>query len=71
MATALRLVAAQMMGKAEQWMQALDDIVRRYRTGLVAKTETTLTLDQALELTRALHLSDGEALRYLEPKKRK
>lgn len=54
-------------GHAERWYSALETIIRRYRAGLAAKTETTLTLDQALEATRRLHLTDGEALRYLQP----
>lgn len=56
------------IGKAEQWYAALESIIRRYRAGLVAKTETTLTLDQALAEMHKLHLSDGEALSYLVPK---
>lgn len=54
-------------GKAELWYSALETIIRRYRAGLVSKTDTTLTLDQALEATRPLGLTDGEALRYLQP----
>jgi hypothetical protein len=54
-------------GQAERWYAALETIIRRYRAGLISKTESTLTLEQALEATRPLGLTDGEALRYLQP----
>lgn len=54
-------------GQAERWYAQLETIIRRYRAGLVEATDATLTLDQALNLTRALRLTDGEALRYLQP----
>lgn len=56
------------IGKAEQWCAQLESIIRRYRAGLVAKTDSTLTLEQALAEMHKLHLSDGEALRYLQSK---
>lgn len=59
------------VGKAERWYATLETIIRRYRDGLAGKTDTTLTLDQALEATRPLGLTDGEALRYLQPPHKK
>jgi hypothetical protein len=55
-------------GQAERWYAKLESIIRRYRAGLVAVTETTLTLDQAIEACRGLHLSAGEAIHYLQPR---
>lgn len=56
-------------GEAEKWLVTLDTVIKRYRARLGGDmTEATLTLEQALEATRALKLSDGEAIAYLMPK---
>lgn len=58
-------------GQAERWYATLETIIRRYRLRDAAGAPVaglTLSLNDALREMRALDLSDGEALRYLQPK---
>jgi hypothetical protein len=58
-------------GQAERWYAALETIIRRYRLRDAAGAPVaglTLSLDEALEACRSLRLTDGEAIRYLQPK---
>jgi hypothetical protein len=48
---------------------ALDDIIRRYRSGLAGgRGEAPLSREQAVELIRALGFTRGDALRWLDSK---
>jgi hypothetical protein len=55
---------------AEEWLAAIEDVIRRYRGHSADPDTPALSHAEALERMRDLGLADGEAERWLAPKPR-
>jgi hypothetical protein len=54
----------------EKLRAALDDIIERYRARLVGdRTRPTLSRKEAIKQIRALGFTEGDAMRWLDPKR--
>ncbi|MGO8914912.1 MAG: hypothetical protein ACLQJR_03275 [Stellaceae bacterium] len=60
-----------MVNSYEKLRAALDDIIERYRAGVVGdRTRATLNRKEAIELIKALGFTEGDAMRWLDSKRR-
>ena len=55
---------------AEEWLAAVEDIIRRYRGHTPDPATPRLSREEALERMRDLGLAEGDAERWLAPKPR-
>ena len=55
---------------AEEWIEAIDEIVRAYRGTAGTPIGAMIGRDEAITRMRALGVAEGDALRWLEWKKR-
>ncbi len=63
------IIVMLMAGSYESCLAMLDDIITRYRAGLIGqKTRLTLSREEAVRRIKALGFTEGDATRWLDAK---
>jgi acetate kinase len=55
----------------ESCLATLDAIITRYRAGIGDRSKLTLTREEAVKRIKALGFTEGDALRWLDSKRRR
>lgn len=55
---------------AEDWVTAVNDIIRKYRGTSPTSRQRRIGLNEAVSRMRSLGLSEGDAIRWLEPRRK-